>query len=57
VKVVAEGKEENQGVGYLEDGTMVVVEDGADLIGKKVKVTVSRLLQTEAGRMIFGKPK
>jgi len=57
VKVVAEGKEENQGVGYLEDGTMVVVEDGADLIGKKVKVVVSRLLQTEAGRMIFGKPK
>lgn len=55
IKVVAEGKGVNQGVGYLEDGTMVVVEEGRDLIGKKVRVTVSRLLQTEAGRMIFGK--
>lgn len=57
VKVVAEGKEKNQGVGYLEDGTMVVVENGKELIGKKVKVVVSRLLQTEAGRMIFAKVK
>lgn len=55
IKVVAEGKEKDQGVGYLEDGTMVVVEEGRDLIGKKVAVTVSRFLQTEAGRMIFGK--
>lgn len=57
IKVVAEGKEKEQGVGYLEDGTMVVVEEGRDLIGKEVKVTVSRLLQTEAGRMIFAKSK
>lgn len=53
IKVVTEGKGVNQGVGYLEDGTMVVVEEGRDLIGKKVAVTVSRLLQTGAGRMIF----
>lgn len=55
IKIIAEGKEKDQGVGYLEDGTMVVVEKGKGLIGKKVKVVVSRFLQTEAGRMIFGK--
>ncbi len=55
VHVIKEGKEENQGVGYLEDGTMVVVTDGRRWIGQKVKVAVSSVLQTQAGRMIFAK--
>ena len=55
VKVIQEGKEKNQGVGYLPDGTMIVVEDGGDQLGKKVTATVSRVLQTAAGRMIFAK--
>jgi len=49
------GKERNQGVGYLEDGTMVVVEDGAGQKGQTVEVTVHRVLQTAAGKMIFAK--
>lgn len=53
IKVVQEGKEEGQGVGYLKDGTMVVIEDGGDLIGREVSVEVSRILQTAAGRMVF----
>ena len=56
VKVIQEGKEESQGVAYLPDGTMIVVENGAGLIGEKVKVVVERLFQTEAGRMIFVRP-
>ncbi len=55
VKVVKEGKEYNQGVAYLDDGTMVVVEDARRFIGQKVQVTVTSVLQTSAGRMIFGK--
>lgn len=55
IKVVQEGKEKDQGVGYLPDGTMVVVEDGKKHLGREIKVEVSRLLQTEAGRMIFAK--
>lgn len=55
IEIISEGKEEGQGVGYLEDGTMVVVEDGKDKLGKKVEVEVTRVLQTEAGRMIFAK--
>lgn len=54
VEIISEGKEEAQGVGYLEDGTMVVVEDGKDRLGEKVEVEVTRVLQTEAGRMVFG---
>lgn len=50
-----EGKEANQGVGYLEDGTMVVVEDGNRLVGKQVEVVVTSILQTPAGRMIFSR--
>jgi uncharacterized protein YacL len=57
IRVVQEGKEEGQGVGYLSDGTMVVVENGKKYLGKEIKVEVFRLLQTEAGRMIFAKPK
>ena len=54
--VVKEGKENNQGVAYLDDGTMIVVENGRQLIGKNVKVNVTSVLQTSAGRMIFVKP-
>lgn len=56
IKVIKEGKEYNQGVGYLEDGTMVVVEEGRHLIGKTIDVVVTSVLQTSAGRMIFTKP-
>ena len=53
VKIIQEGKESGQGVGYLDDGTMVVVEQGRDHIDKTLPVTVTRVLQTVAGRMIF----
>lgn len=53
VKVIQEGKEKTQGVGYLNDGTMIVVENGAAYLGKSVDTTVLRVLQTAAGRMIF----
>ncbi len=53
IKIIKEGKEQGQGVGYLDDGTMVVVENGSRLIGKEVKVTVTSVLQTSAGQMIF----
>lgn len=56
VKVVHLGKDAKQGVGYLPDGTMIVVEDGADLMGKEVETEVARLIQVAAGRMIFVKP-
>lgn len=55
VNVIQEGKESGQGVGYLDDGTMVVVEDGRNYLNKKVDVTVTKVLQTAAGRMIFGR--
>jgi len=55
VKLIKEGKEYNQAVGYLDDGTMVVVEDARRLIGQEVKVIVTSVLQTQAGRMIFTK--
>lgn len=55
--LVKEGKENNQAVAYLDDGTMIVVEEGRRYIGQTVKVTVTSVLQTSAGRMIFGKPK
>ncbi|WP_349409102.1 PIN/TRAM domain-containing protein [Pseudalkalibacillus sp. SCS-8] len=57
VQVIKDGKEQNQGVGYLDDGTMIVVEDGRDYIGKTIEVLVTSVLQTSAGRMIFAKPK
>ncbi len=56
VKIIQEGKERGQGVGYLSDGTMVVVEDGKDHMNKDVQSTVTKVLQTAAGRMIFAKP-
>jgi uncharacterized protein YacL len=55
VKLIKEGKEHNQAIGYLEDGTMVVVEDSRRLIGQEAKVVVTSVLQTQAGRMIFAK--
>ncbi len=55
--IAKEGKEREQGVGYLDDGTMVVVEEGRRMVGKKVEVLVSSVLQTSAGRMIFTKIK
>lgn len=55
LKLLKEGKEYNQAVGYLDDGTMVVVEEARRLIGQEVKVAVTSVLQTPAGRMIFTK--
>lgn len=57
VQVIKDGKEQNQGVAYLDDGTMIVVEGGRDYIGKRIDVLVTSVLQTSAGRMIFAKPK
>lgn len=53
VKVIKEGKSYGQGVGYLDDGTMVVVENGRDIIGAETDVSVTSVLQTPAGRMVF----
>lgn len=55
VTLIQEGKEAGQGVGYLDDGTMVVVEDGAEHLNKMVNVVVTKVLQTTAGRMIFAR--
>lgn len=57
VAVIREGKETHQGVGYLDDGTMIVVEHGRRLIGEETDVVVTSVLQTVAGRMIFARPK
>ncbi|MBN2396399.1 MAG: TRAM domain-containing protein [Candidatus Atribacteria bacterium] len=56
-QIIREGKEAGQGVAYLDDGTMIVIENGIKNIGDKVKVVVTSILQTPAGRMIFGKIK
>lgn len=56
VKIVKEGKEYNQGIGYLDDGTMIVVENGKHLLGQTIETAVTSVLQTTAGRMIFTKP-
>jgi uncharacterized protein YacL len=57
VKIMQDGKELGQGVGYLDDGTMIVVENGKAHMGDTIDVTVTRVLQTVAGRMIFAQPK
>jgi uncharacterized protein YacL len=57
IKILKQGKEPAQGVGYLEDGTMVVVEEGGSYIGGEVSVVVTGALQTSAGRMIFARPE
>ncbi|HHW01138.1 MAG TPA: TRAM domain-containing protein [Clostridiaceae bacterium] len=57
VQVIKDGKENGQGIGYLDDGTMIVIDGGRRHIGENVSVTVTSVLQTAAGRMIFAKPK
>ncbi|MDQ2679598.1 MAG: hypothetical protein M3Y21_01030 [Candidatus Eremiobacteraeota bacterium] len=57
VQIVRDGKEQHQGVGYLDDGTMIVVENGKRMVGEEADVVVSSVLQTVAGRMIFAKLK
>jgi uncharacterized protein YacL len=57
LRIIQEGKESNQGVGYLEDGTMVVVENGRRFINQEVLVQVTKVLQTNAGRLIFAVPE
>lgn len=56
VKVLKEGKEQEQGVAYLDDGTMVVVDGGRKFISQTIQVVITSVLQTQAGRMIFSKP-
>ena len=55
INIIQEGKEHGQGVGYMDDGTMVVVENGKDFIGEYMEVNITKVLQTAAGRMIFGR--
>ena len=57
IKIMQDGKELGQGVGYLDDGTMIVVEGGRQHMGTTIEVTVTRVLQTVAGRMIFAHPR
>jgi uncharacterized protein YacL len=57
VRIIQEGKEVNQGVGYLDDGTMIVVENGRRFLHHQIQIVVTRVLQTVAGRMIFATPK
>jgi uncharacterized protein YacL len=57
VRVIQEGKEPGQGVGFLDDGTMIVVEGGARFLDRELDVSVTRVLQTVAGRMIFAQPR
>jgi uncharacterized protein YacL len=57
VQVIKDGKEYGQGVAYLDDGTMIVVEGGRSYLGATIAVIVTSVLQTSAGRMIFAKPE
>lgn len=57
IRVIQEGKESNQGVGYMDDGTMVVIESGREYMDREIYVTVTKVLQTAAGRMIFARPE
>ena len=57
VRVIQEGREQDQGVGYLEDGTMVVIQDGVHHLNREIQVQVTRVIQTAAGRMIFARPE
>ena len=57
IRVIQEGKESNQGVGYMDDDTMVVIENGRDHIDQEILVTVTKVLQTAAGKMIFARPE
>ena len=55
INIMQEGKESGQGVGYMEDGTLVVVEKGKDYIGEYIELNIKKVLQTAAGKMIFGR--
>ena len=55
VKILREGREQDQGVGYLDDGTMIVVESGALLVGSRVRAEVTSVLQSPSGKMIFSR--
>ncbi|MGQ0601129.1 MAG: hypothetical protein ACT4QE_05460, partial [Anaerolineales bacterium] len=57
VKIIQEGKEMGQGVGYLDDGTMVVVDEGRRHMNANLSVVVTKIFQTTAGRMIFARPE
>jgi len=57
LKIIKEGKEPSQGIGYLDDGTLVVVEEGSKFVGTELRVVVTSALQTTAGRMIFARPQ
>ncbi|MCK4964619.1 MAG: PIN domain nuclease, partial [Dehalococcoidia bacterium] len=57
IRIIQEGKEFGQGLGFLDDGTMIVVEDGLRYINNRIEVVVTRVLQTAAGRMIFAHTK
>lgn len=57
INVIKQGKDPSQGIGYLEDGTMVVVEDGRPFIGEAIVINVTSVIQTSAGKMIFGRNK
>ncbi|MEA4908595.1 MAG: PIN domain nuclease [Anaerolineaceae bacterium] len=57
IRVIQEGKEFNQGVGYMDDGTMVVIENGREFMDLEIQVIVTKVLQTAAGRMIFARPE
>ena len=57
VQVIKEGKEDNQGVAHLDDGTMIVIENGAQYVDTSIDVMVTSVLQTSAGRMIFARAK
>jgi len=57
VDIIQEGREVGQGVGYLDDGTMIVVEDGQQFLGRTIEVVVTKVLQTDKGRMLFAQPQ
>ena len=57
VQIIKQGQESNQGVAYLDDGTMIVIENGKSHIGESKEVIVTSVLQTNAGKMIFAKIK
>jgi uncharacterized protein YacL len=55
VEIIKEGKEKDQGIAYLDDGTMIVVEGGKNLLSRTIEIVITGILQTPAGRMIFSK--
>jgi len=57
IKIVQKGSNRDQGVGYLDDGTMIVIEGGARFVGQEVPISVTRMHQTVAGKMVFGQIK